>query len=307
MRFLSLHLDAMTLYHSRQDLVNILAAGETKAESVSTELRRVVGESMTGKAMFGQMWVKASRHFFREEIRKGLDVLVDCKFLVSEVESFRRIMKMHTAELVKIGHKKYAKVLTKMQIYGQTIEVTIETPEDEFEWRMSCLLKTACVNSMQLKILPWEALLWEPGQVPEAPLHLQVDPSLLTSIANARDQARDFLDDADCTTMADMVLTLQSKALHLRRTDKSFDCDLYVIKKHAESLLKSKVQNMVLQWLPSEDHTPGLKDAILATLKLQRTEAFLATTQTVQGEIKSVTAALSDLQADVGGVAHNLC
>ena len=93
--------------------------------------------------------------------------LITNNFDLAEILSARKVVKQQTMELIEHGHTTYDKVTTSMLLFGEKVEAVLETPEDEFDFRLSCTLKSICVNSGQFQLLPWEALLWHKGFVPK--------------------------------------------------------------------------------------------------------------------------------------------
>ena len=296
--FVRSYQEALSLYHDPDELMKIVQA-EQSVESVAESIKKVVGESCVGKAMFTIAWIKASRVFFRREIDKGIRQLIDHNFDENEMQSFKHLMAQQCNSLVDTGHKRFERICTEVVFLGKPVNVYVETPEDEWEFRLACAVKGCCINSGQESMLPWESLLCKAGEVPNTPASAKVSEKLVDHYASARSAAKGFL-GSECVQLSEMIKVILSKRSHLIKLDRSFQCDLVFLEKKSEELLRSQLNTAVLDCLPSEGKEVTLLDASKSLAALKASAQYLACSPAVQGELSSVESLICNLLSNYG-------
>ena len=73
---------------------------------------------------------------------------------------------------------------------GVHVEVTTESPHDEWESRLEAAIKTAAVNSGLMPRLKFEQLAYPDGKVPNVPEFAQMSQELFVEMGAARALAR---------------------------------------------------------------------------------------------------------------------
>lgn len=290
--------EPLGLYHDTTVLNKIISAGD-QVEHVAEDIQTVVGESAVGKSMFTVAWIKASRVFFRREIDKGIRALVDHSFDVQEVKSFKHLMSRQCQLLMDIGHKRFQRIDTDISFLGECIRISAETPEDEHDMRFACAVKGCCINSGQLPMMPWEALLFKVGEVPDTPAFVQMPKVFAEQVSSAREAAVDLL-GPDCVQLSEMIRIMLAKKPLLMKLDRSFQCELAFLETRGEELLRARLNREVLLALPSEDRDVTLVDAARSLARLKSSAMFLAASPSVQGEIGAVEGLVCNLLSNYG-------
>ena len=207
--FLAVYSDALSMFHDVADMEKIVSA-EGVVAGVAAEIRKVYAESVVGESMFYNDFVLASRYFFRQEIERQVQGLVDHGFESSELDSCSALCKRLPKELVDLGHKHFEKLWVELPFLGHTVGVYIEGPEDEYEFRVAAARKACALNSKQMAITPWEALLFEAGEIPGVPQFTKVPESQLELIYSARKEGASYV-CSTVTKLSSMISTLLSK------------------------------------------------------------------------------------------------
>lgn len=305
MLFLQTNLEALSLLMGKGHLEKILVAGEKNCDGVCTELHDCVNGSAAGRAMFGKLNVKSARSFFRKRIVDGITDLIDLKFLESEVANFRKIMARRVTELVGMGHKRFELVQTNVQFFGELIQVTLETPDDEVEYRIAAIIKSCAINSGQLAMLPWEEALFKTGEMSKVPMHLKVAEPLLFKYKMARQAMLDYLDQDDAHgSIQDMIVSVVGKTMQLQKIDRTVVCDVAFLETRGLALLREQIQQAVLQALPSEEKCEVDIDAVLETLSaLKASRKVAVSNSSIQSDVTCVHGVVSDLKRKYAG-AH---
>ena len=214
-------------------------------------------------------------------------MLIDHSFDGREVESFKLLMKTQRADLLKHGHKKLERIMTEIQYLGEKLSIVVESPEEEWDMRLSCAVRSCAINSGQIKMLPWEILLFEKDGLPDIPKFLKVPEHLLQQCSAPRLAAADFLTDED-DQLSKMIKVILGKKVMRLKLDRSFICDTVLLEKMAEGLLRSKLHNEALACLPSMEKPMTLMELSKAVATLNVSRLFLASAPTCQGDPTSV-------------------
>ncbi len=258
--FLLAHAGPSGLYHDVDVLKRMLATSDSESDSIAELIHKVVGESSLGKSMFTVKWIKASRAIDKKEVEKGIRVLIDHSFDNKEVETFKLLMKTQCADLLQHGHKKLERIMTEIHYFGEKLSIVVESPEEEWDMRLSCSLRSWAINSGQIEMLPWEILLFEKDGLPDYPKFLKVPEQLLQQCLAPRLAAADFLTDED-DQLSKMINIMVGKRNMCLELDRSFMCDMTFLEKKAEGLLRNKLHNEVLACLPSMEKPMTLMES----------------------------------------------
>lgn len=299
--FLAGHSKLLAMFVDAADVDAIQKAGE-RVESVATAVKRVVESSSTGRSVFKSAWLAASRALFREEINERLTNLEHNDFLEAEVVSFKQLMVDGAAGLQQIGHKVYRRTEGTVQYLGQSVAVTFESANDEWEFRLAARAKTLAYNSNKLEPLPWESMLLPPGTLDGVPEFSKLPESLLCDAVAARGAALQFLDEKGATTLHQMIAVINSKAEALRALDRTFECEIGFLNFGAEPMLKTRVYELVLKCLPSEGKAMTIQQSMARINELKASAVVRAANPSLQGEVEGILSMLGDLAM---GIAPN--
>jgi len=241
------------LYHSVPDIKRIVDAGDADSaiEKVAPEILAISSESCIGESLFAEKALKARRFMFIRSIKDGLIQLLDHEFLETEMKAFTAQALVGSAALVRSGVAKYEVVSSTMELHNEEVEVHVEDPDDEWEWRQLNLAKSMIFNTGQAPKTPWEALLFEENWCAKLPRYVQVPQCLLDKIRPAREAAVDYLGPGP-HTLPQMINTMLQHKKDSVKLDRSWETDIVFLEKHSERLLKAKLETMTLKTLPDD-------------------------------------------------------
>ena len=159
-------------------------------------------------------------------------------FDTKEAESFKKLMKTQCADLLQHGHKKFEWIMTEIQYFGEELSIVVESPEEEWDMRLSCAIRSCAINSGKIKMLHWEILLFEKDGLPDYPKFLKVPKLLLQQCVSPRLAAADFLADEDYQLSRMIKVMLGKKSMCLK-LDRSFICDMVFLEKGPRACFKA--------------------------------------------------------------------
>ena len=95
-------------------------------------------------------------------------------------------------------------------MFGHTIDVTVECPEDEVEFRLRVRLLECAINSEQIDLLQHEEILLVPGDLPNTPIFTRVPDDLLEPLLTSRMAVQDLL-GTKFTSLSDIIKLFLTK------------------------------------------------------------------------------------------------
>ena len=138
--------------------MGVYKAGE-KVEDAAQAVQRIVTGSAVGRSL------RVSRVLFVGRVHQRLRDLEHNDFTEGEVDPFRAEMYREVQMLLSIGHKRYDKWQAKVKHFTQDVGIGIEDPDDEWSFRFDSHIETVKINSGLLQMLPYEALLFQKGEM----------------------------------------------------------------------------------------------------------------------------------------------
>lgn len=140
----------------------------------------------------------------------------------------------------------------KLIFLDSDIEVATSSLQDQWTLRLAAGLKSTAANSGSLRLLPWEALLWAPGELHTVNSSARVPEHLLDDYANVRDAVAKKLNGKELTII-EMQRAMANDLKALCGLDASFSLELAYLNGRVERLLEDKTHTKILQALPNED------------------------------------------------------
>lgn len=180
--------------------------------------------------------------------------------------------------------------------------------QDQWSLRLAAALKATALNSRLLPQVPWESLLFLPGELEHVNCASQLPESLLEDFANVRDAVLVKIADKGLT-ITDMQRAVVNDARALCALDPSFAIEIAYLEGAAEDKLRHKAHETVLAALPSERAPDVTWQGALASLKAVGTGPLCKAGGTsLTGEIEGVIGMLQKLSEgqgpDVDRVQH---
>ena len=184
-------------------------------------------------------------------------------------------------DLVRLGCRQYERVQSNISYLGCSMEVTTESPHDEYEFRMLAAMRGVALNSEQLPMLKFEAYAFKPGTIPDTPAFLKISEIHLKKAKAARSTLANFI--SDCKTLRDMQRVVGSKMKVLKPLDKSIVLEFTFLTKYAESRITDRVMQQVMDALPTLEVRKELTQAMMvnrSSHKLMEHIAYVAILET---------------------------
>ena len=292
--FLASHSNALSMFHDVEELEKVVSMDDEQKLKISGLIRKIVSQGPVTESMFRSDWVQASREYFRSEIGKQVKIVEDLRFEQKEIGAFVHVCKKLTQDLMAIGHRNFEKVWTTVFYMGQNCGLYLETPQDEWEFRLAAAQRSASVNSSQTAMMPWERLVLRPGEIPKTPQTSSVPDAQLRLFIIARKQALEFL-PTGCVSLDKMIHTILSKSKEIKKVDRTFALDIAFLEEHAVRLLQSQIREGILACLPSTEVVISMDETIKKLSALERTEQYFSATATMQGEVSSAKSLVQTL------------
>ena len=182
-----------------------------------------------------------------------------CKTHGQDIEAFRVLQRREAASLVRLGCKQFERMKSTVLFLGQEVEVTCESPDDEWEVRLWAALKGAACNSGEVPFMNWEAMLHSAGSLKGLPQFVNLPADLLMKISGARETAAGFIENSYC--FKDMYRILSGKVKVLKSLDRSFVLELAYLEKHAAVIGGQIISERVIESLPDSGRQVAITQA----------------------------------------------
>ena len=203
--------------------------------------------------MYQHAWLQASRALFRIDIEAKLKDLLHLDFEDGALANFKTAMIHGAGQLVSQGHKTYKQSESSIAFMTQSVTVILETPHDEWEYRLYPLAKTVGVNSGVLAMAPWEKLIFDKSTMASIPTYAKLAPDLIAKISCARDAITEALGSKP-QTIREMIRLVNASARIFVQLDRTIQCELAFLNDRAEAMIVAIVQHRILSTLPSDTH-----------------------------------------------------
>ena len=259
--FMSSHRQLLELFCAGDDLTAVYEAKDN-VEQAAGAVQRIVRSSAVGASMFRHAFLRVSRVLFIEKVQEKLRALEHLDFQIPDVDVFKREMVQEVGQLLDSGHKRFDKWAGKVTYCGQDFNMPMEDPNDEWSYRLDAHLKTTAINSGLMPMLPYEALLFDPGSMLGIRSHAKIPEKLLAKYVDAREATKDLIGDKPLS-MADMIRVVERAGKSLKALDRSFELDLTWLSQFGQSLLARRCHDDALAALPSHDKTVTMMEAEL--------------------------------------------
>jgi len=296
--FLAVHGKLLSMFVDEQDMVDIMEC-QGEFEKVALQVKRVVEASYTAKSVFKTALLSATRALFCQQIKERLRELEHLDFEDTEVVSFKKLMVDSSNGLQAVGHKIYKTSVSTLDFLGQAVPVPTEAANDEWEFRLSARAKTLALNAGTLEALPWEALLFAPGELHDTPQFAKVPEAMLSDAKAARSAASQFLREKGASTFHQMMTVINAKGDALRALDRSFELEIAYLNRALEPIVKERVRAQLLKCLPDETNRVTVQQAVQGMGQLKASPLVRAAHPELQGEVEGVLSLLNDLSMGI--------
>ena len=146
-----------------------------------------LAQTKVGAAMFKGDLEKAWRKIFMVEVANKIRDLEHLDFEASAVVSFRASMKAEAAKVAVKCKKRFERIIVPVKFLGEEVKVDSECVDDIWVFMYNSHLKAAAMNSNKTKMFPWQSLLFENDEVPDAPEWADISDEQFVAINEVRD------------------------------------------------------------------------------------------------------------------------
>jgi hypothetical protein len=265
---------------AEEDILDILGCDD-QFDKVPLQVKRVIEGSLTGASMFKHAWLQVCRALFKIDCEKKLKDVIHLDFDQDAVEDFKRCMVQTASQVVAVGGKCFERRHMIVEYISQKIDVEVESPNDEWEFSLLAAMKSIAINGGQLPMLPWEALLYSPGDLDAFPAFAKIPDSLLVEVVSAREAALSYL-GTNNLTIRDMIKIMNGRSGALKQLERTFELDMVFLTERVEQLLIDRVHKEVLEALPPlVEHTLTIKK-VASILMAENSQIKTPIFQTIQ-------------------------
>lgn len=223
---------------------------------------------------------------FVKSVRKRLDDLDNLDYQAAELAAAQDVIEREARPLATIGFGPYTVV--KQQVPFLNVDLPLEMKGALGIWAKHLAAKTKAIamQAKQVRLLPWEELLFGGVEVPGARQSLLLDPEMIDNFGNVRDAAMAMLGDSP-SSIVDMQRTMNSNRKELLECDEHFDLELAYLNTYAETKLSDKLRDDILAALPSEGNH-SISDVISSLETMERGPLCMAVSAASRGQIGGI-------------------
>ena len=232
------------------------------ARQCPDDVMAVAASSSVGHALVELELLDVRRIKYQQKIKMALDSLMHTDYEESSVEAFKIAMHLAAEGLVKKGVSRFERVQSQVTMFDLDMDMELEDVDSDWVLRYGSALLMAGLNTGQLKFMPWEAPVCKAGNVPKAPQFLRVPEKALVPIITVRGAMSKMLNDKAALTLEDMravILTDKNKKV-LKELDKNVVLDFEYLSRHAEKVMKRRVEEELVASVPSNVTKEGLQE-----------------------------------------------
>ena len=122
-------------------------------------------------------------------VKKSIQELEYHSYAPGEVSAFKKRMYAEVSLIKDFGHFDGEELPDGhgVTFAGRVLKVPTTNLNDLWQYPLWVSKKLAAMNSGEIKLLPWEKLLWAVGHIPGAPQTLTVPAEFLDDVTNVRD------------------------------------------------------------------------------------------------------------------------
>ena len=288
--------DGLAAILMRKDDIDVVVASQGKWREVAAPVARLTSSSALGAALFGFAAALVHAAVFEDQIQGEIQ-----KALKSDVS-------LAVVNDLKLRCLTFASDLKRSTVTGQkrTISVTFAAEKLqlvvadvalEIHLRLMAAVKSEALLCGHVKRLPYE--LWV---LPSVHSHasIKIDPDVLAECAQCRAQAAEMLQESGAETFMDMKRVLSKNAAVLTTLDPSFRLELSFLEDRAEEVLKQKVQNELLELLPSPKKQSGMVQCLAKVQELSKSDLISYAPPAVKAMAASLEEIVAGLVKGVG-------
>ena len=183
---------------------------------------------------------------------------------------------------------------------GTDVEIMVQTPYDEFHFRMHGRIASIAVNTSKVPMLPWEALFWEPGKVDGISQATTLPSSLIADHKNVRHAVLKLLPAEGKYTLKFMKKEVGAKLKGLLSLHRPFALEWEFLSSVAPAKATQAVHDLVLASLLDEEHPITTKEPLAKLDEIRKSNLVYAAGSEIEEEVDGLRSLVEQLLQGVG-------
>jgi hypothetical protein len=249
--FVRSHRGPLAMFASSDHIDHCLDAMFKGEAANPTVLRQMIDTSSISGKVFADLAAKMNLVNFLEEVKLQVTVLGDNGFTPSDTSSFNTVCGDRAEELISSGFGRFEKLQVTVPFLRQNMSLHAQGPAEVFGLFHIAERTTIAINTGKLQMLPWEQLLFTPGQMDGVPTAVDVWMEPLGNKANARDFMLRLLGE-DRLTISQMRKEINANLKALQAMDRYCVLEVTFLNELAEKFVEQQVHQQVFAALPTE-------------------------------------------------------
>ena len=250
--FMMTYLDQLAWLHGEADTLNTVLASEDPVRECADEISALCARCKVCNSMFASDVLALTKRQYSRSISQKLKDVEHLNFESTAVQGWKTVFKQGSQQLVAMGADVYDNIDCDILFLGKKVRIQVHTPFDEALRALDGSLMSVGINSGALKMMPWEALCFNKGEVPDTMAQIELPPKLLAPLQPSRRAILDFL-PAPPYTLKEMKNILIQKKGYLHKEMPAADITLGFLFEHAEQVITDVIKEDILRELPTED------------------------------------------------------
>lgn len=195
--FLRAHRQELQLFIDMDLSCKVEKMIEDDQELIPADLDTLVKVALIGAELYAPESLKMEANVFIKDILRRLCDVEMANFDLDELDDFKKIM-YHSAEaLDQEVWKTFDHEVHDVSFLTGSVEAVINVPHDEWQFRLDSRIKTLAISNCDIPRTIYEKHLYgETTPIPGVPTTVQIPPTLLFDLANAREYVNKMLGDS---------------------------------------------------------------------------------------------------------------
>ena len=251
LNFLRTYRGPLALFASVEHIDHCVECLEKKEEANPMILRQVLESCRIAGIVFADLAAKMNLSNFLVEVKQQVKCLDDNNFGFEDTKNYDTVCNGKADSLTASGFGQFEKLKFNLPFLTVTLEQVCQGPKDVIlNFRMAALT-TVAINTGVLPMLPWEQLLFQPGNINGVSATMKVDATPLRQKINCRDYLIKLL-GTERLTISQMRKEVNANAKTVRELDRFCGFEMTFLNVFAQPMVDEVIRRQVLGALPSE-------------------------------------------------------
>lgn len=185
------------------------------------------------------------------------------------------------------------------------VQCCVQTPLDEFTFRLNAQVVSIAVNTKVLPMLPWESLFYKPGSIDGVSSTTQLPSDLMVDHQNVREAVTKALGGQLCT-FSPMRKDIGGRLKALLSLSRTFALEWEFLNSVVQAKANDLVRQQIFDALPSEANPKSMKDSLLELDLVRKTDLVFAAGSDVQSDVDDIRSIVAGLIDGIGPTERQL-